>query len=71
LKTVPDFLVCKELSAVKLAQAGFHLLPEPSVVIDVVFHKLLNVLIRAAPVLSRHTVQLLLQFRGEMYFHRF
>ena len=63
MKTIPDFLVSKELSRVEPAQAGGDLLPEPSVVIEIVFDKLLDVLIRAAPVFRRHTVEFRLRGR--------
>ena len=66
-----DVLMREKFAAVELAQARVDLLPEPSIVIKIVFDKLLDVLIRAAPVLRRHAVKPRLQFRGEVYFHRF
>jgi len=55
LKTGPDFFVCKKLSPVELAQTSSDLLPEPSVVIEIAFDQLLDVLIRAALVLRHYT----------------
>ena len=48
----------QELAIVELLQAGRYLLPEPCVVIEVMFDELLNVLIRAAMDLDGHSLQL-------------
>ena len=71
MKASPDFLVSKRVSTIELAYAGGYLLPEPSIVIDVAFNKLLHVRFRAAAVLRRHAFKFRLQFRGEVYFHSF
>jgi len=57
--------VCQELAAIEPFQGLLHLVSEPGIVIQVVLHKLLNVLIRATAVLGGYTVELGLQFRRE------
>jgi hypothetical protein len=47
-----DFFVCEKLPFVELLQASCHLLAEPSVMVDVVFHKLFDVFLCAALVLG-------------------
>ena len=71
LEAHTHFLVSEKLTAIKLRQALRNLPPEPCIVVDVAFNKLLHVLIRAAPVLRRYAFELRLQFRGEVNFHRF
>ncbi|MGO9263154.1 MAG: hypothetical protein ACLQU1_43775 [Bryobacteraceae bacterium] len=61
----------KELPAVELFQALPHLLSKPGIVVKVVLDKLLNILFRAAAVLSRDPIELVLQGRSEMDFHYF
>jgi len=69
LKADSNVLVGEKLPAIELTQARGDLLPEPSVVIEIAFDKLLDVLVRAAPVLRGHVIELGLQFRGKVYFH--
>jgi hypothetical protein len=65
-----DFLVGKKLPAVEPAQAGGNLPPEPSIVIEIILDKLLNVVVRGAAVLRSHPLELRWQFRRKVDFHR-
>jgi hypothetical protein len=58
-----DLFVSQKLSTVELPQASCHLLAEPCVMIDVVFHKLLHVFFRAALVLGSGPLHFRLQLR--------
>jgi len=48
IDTIADFFVSHELPSVELLQASCHLLAEPCVMVDVVFHKLLDIFLCAA-----------------------
>ena len=65
----PDLLVGKKLPTVELAQTGRDLFSQPCIVIEIVFDKLLDILVRVAAVLRCHPIELCLQFPGEVYFH--
>jgi len=60
----PNFLLRQIFSPVELVQALLHLLAEPRVMVQVVFHKLLDVLLRAAVVLGGSTINFGLQLGG-------
>ena len=69
LQASAHFFVCQKLTAIKLPQSLGDFLPEPCIVIDVAFHKLLHILVCAAPVGRRHAFKLRLHLWGELYFH--
>ena len=48
IETGADFFVSQEFPAVQLVQSSCHLLAEPCVMVDVVFHKLLHVFLCTA-----------------------
>jgi len=66
-----DFFVSEELPFVELLQASRHLLAEPSVMVDVVFHKLFDVFLGTALVLGSGPLHFRLQLGGKMHFHIF
>ena len=61
----------EELPFVELLQASRHLLAEPSVIVDVVFHELLDVFLGATLVLGSGPFHFRLQLGGKMHFHNF
>ena len=67
----PDFFVRNKLPVVELLQTLCHLLAKPRVMINVMFHKLLNIFLRAALVLGSSTFHFRLQFWRKMHFHIF
>jgi hypothetical protein len=71
IDTSADFLVSQELSSVELFQASCNLLAEPCVMVDLVFHKLLKVFLRAALVLGGGPVHFRLQLGRKFHFHIF
>ena len=64
------FLVGKELASIQLFDALLDLLPKPGVMVQVLLHKLLNIVIRTAAMLGRGTLNLRLNLGCEMDFHR-
>jgi len=66
-----DFFVRWELASIELLQALGHLLAEPCVMVDVVFHKLLDVFLCAALVFGRRALHFRLQLGRKMHFHIF
>ena len=66
-----DLFVGQELSSVQLFQASGNLLAEPRVMVDVVFHELLDIFLRAALVFGSGTVHFCLQLRRKFHFHIF
>ncbi len=57
IDTSANFFVSQELPSVELLQASCHLLAEPGVMVDVVFHKLLDIFLGAALVLGSGPLQ--------------
>ncbi len=63
--------VSQEFPAVQLVQSSCHLLAEPCVMVDVVFHKLLHVFLCTALVLGSGSVDFRLELWRKMHFHNF
>jgi hypothetical protein len=61
LDSGPNFIVLHELSPVELVQTFLDLLPEPLVMLDVLFHKQLDVSFGIAVVLGRRSFDFRLQ----------
>lgn len=61
--------MCEKLSALELLMAAAHLLPEPFIVIEIEFDKLLNVVVRSTTALCRNAVKFRLQLRAKVHFH--
>ena len=59
----------KKVPAVELAQARCYLMSNPSIVVQIIFDKLLNIFVRATPVLRSNAVEPFLQFRSKVHFH--
>jgi hypothetical protein len=51
------FLMCNELTPIKLIQPFSHLLPEPRIVVHVTLDKLLDVFYRAAIILGGDSIE--------------
>ncbi len=71
IDTSADLFVSQELLSVELLEASGNLPAEPCVMIDVMFHKLFDVLLRAALVLGSGSVHFRLQFGRKLHFHIF
>src|SRR5207248_3879455 len=67
----PHFLMAQEVAAIQPAQGPGHFTPKPSIVLQIVFDQLLNIFVHVPVARGRYTVQLRLQFWGEVYFHSF
>jgi hypothetical protein len=66
-----SYLFVREVFAtVELFQPLLNLLAKPCIVVEIMFHKLLNVSVRVAAILSGDAIQFHLQVVIEMYFHR-
>jgi hypothetical protein len=63
------FFVRKDFAAIKLIKAVLHLFAKPHVVLQVMFDKLLHVLVCVAGNVRGRAVQLRAQFRREVHFH--
>ena len=61
----------EKLPFVQLLQASRRLLAEPGVMVDLVFHKLLNVFLCSALILGSGPFHFRLQFGGKLHFHIF
>lgn len=59
----------EKLSSIELVQTFLHLLAKPCVMINVVFHQLLDVFLRTPVVLGSDTVEFRFQVRMEVYLH--
>jgi len=68
-QTVTCCFASQEIPAIQLAKRVFHILPEPNIVVDIVFHKLLHVCGSVAGVIGGNAVELRLKFRCKVYFH--
>jgi hypothetical protein len=68
-QTCPNFSVCQEVAPIKLIEACRYLSPKPGIVIEIVFHQLLDVLVRMAMYICGDAVKLGLQLGRKMHFH--
>src|SRR6266702_5994318 len=71
IETGADFFVSQEFPSVQLVQSSCHLLAEPCVMVDVVFHKLLHVFLCTALVLGGGPLHFRLELGRKMHFHNF
>jgi hypothetical protein len=61
--------VGQELPTIELFQPVFHFPPEPDIMVDIVFDKLLHVFCGIPSGILSDAIKLGLEFRSEVYFH--